>query len=78
MFNNLAQAGKYLGQAALMLIGIPDYDNYVQHMRHNHPEQPIMSYEEFFRQRQAARYAGSDKGVFAVASDYSMDRITEA
>ncbi|WP_032116611.1 YbdD/YjiX family protein [Candidatus Arsenophonus nilaparvatae] len=64
MFNNLGQVGKYLGQAALMLIGIPDYDNYVQHMRNTHPEQSIMSYEEFFRQRQAARYASSDNGGF--------------
>ncbi|QLK87970.1 putative selenoprotein [Arsenophonus endosymbiont of Aphis craccivora] len=64
MFNNLGQAGKYLGQAALMLIGIPDYDNYVQHMRNTHPEQSIMSYEEFFRQRQAERYASSDNGGF--------------
>ena len=29
MFGNLGQAKKYLGQAAKMLIGIPDYDNYV-------------------------------------------------
>lgn len=29
MFGTLGQAKKYLGQAAKMLIGIPDYDNYV-------------------------------------------------
>ena len=33
MFGNLGQAKKYLGQAAKMLIGIPDYDNYVEHMK---------------------------------------------
>ena len=27
MFGNLGEAKKYLGQAAKMLIGIPDYDN---------------------------------------------------
>ena len=43
MFGNLGQAKKYLGQAAKMLIGIPDYDNYVAHMQTNHPDQPYMT-----------------------------------
>lgn len=65
MFGNLGQAGKYLGQAARMLIGIPDYDNYVQHMKDNHPDKPVMTYNEFFSERQEARYGGSDgKGGF--------------
>jgi hypothetical protein len=37
MFDTLSKAGKYLGQAAKMMIGVPDYDNYVEHMRVNHP-----------------------------------------
>jgi uncharacterized short protein YbdD (DUF466 family) len=36
-----------------MLIGIPDYDNYVTHMQTNHPDQPYMTYEEFFREDMA-------------------------
>jgi uncharacterized short protein YbdD (DUF466 family) len=36
---------------------IPDYDTYVAHRRANHPNQPIMTYVEFFRERQQARYA---------------------
>ncbi len=48
MFGNLGEAKKYLGQAAKMLIGIPDYDNYVEHMQTNHPDKPYMTYEEFF------------------------------
>ncbi|VFS70801.1 Uncharacterized small protein [Kluyvera cryocrescens] len=62
MFGNLGQAKKYLGQAAKMLIGIPDYDNYVEHMQTNHPDKPYMTYEEFFRERQQARYGGDGKG----------------
>ncbi len=54
----LAKAGKYLGQAAKLMIGMPDYDNYVEHMRVNHPDQTPMTYEEFFRERQDARYGG--------------------
>ncbi len=62
MFDNLAKAGKYLGQAAKLMIGVPDYDNYVQHMRLTHPEQTPMTYEEFFRERQDARYSGKSGG----------------
>ncbi|NPT87228.1 YbdD/YjiX family protein [Escherichia coli] len=57
MFDSLAKAGKYLGQAAKLMIGMPDYDNYVEHMRVNHPDQTPMTYEEF-RERQDARYGG--------------------
>ena len=58
MFNDLSRMGKYLGQAARMLVGMPDYDTYVAHMRSTHPEQAPMSYEAFFRERQDARYGG--------------------
>jgi uncharacterized short protein YbdD (DUF466 family) len=44
-------------RTARLMIGIPDYDNYVQHRRTFHPDQPIMTYEQFFRDRQNARYA---------------------
>jgi uncharacterized short protein YbdD (DUF466 family) len=58
VFNDLSRMGKYLGQAARMLVGMPDYDTYVAHMRSTHPEQTPMSYEAFFRERQDARYGG--------------------
>ena len=61
MFNDLSRMGKYLGQAARMLVGMPDYDTYVEHMQKNHPDLPVMSYEVFFRERQEARY-GSKAG----------------
>ncbi|MDN5522504.1 CstA-like transporter-associated (seleno)protein, partial [Pseudomonas sp.] len=28
MFNDLGRLGKYLGQAARLMVGMPDYDNY--------------------------------------------------
>lgn len=58
MFNDLNRLGKYLGQAARLMVGMPDYDNYVEHMRANHPDQPVMDYQAFFRERQEARYGG--------------------
>jgi uncharacterized short protein YbdD (DUF466 family) len=41
------------------MIGIPDYEGYVAHRKANHPGLPIMSYEEFFVERQEARYGVS-------------------
>nr|WP_224249297.1 YbdD/YjiX family protein [Hyalangium gracile] len=43
-------------QTARLIIGVPDYDTYVQHMRRHHPERPVMSYAEFFNERMQARY----------------------
>jgi len=44
-------------QTARLMVGVPDYETYVDHRRTYHPGKPIMSYEEFFRERQNARYA---------------------
>ena len=50
-------------QAARLMVGVPDYATYVAHRQANHPGQAIMTYEEFFRERQDARYAVA-KGRF--------------
>jgi uncharacterized short protein YbdD (DUF466 family) len=42
------------------MVGIPDYRSYVEHREAVHPGEPVMSYEEFFRERQDSRYAGKD------------------
>ena len=44
-------------RTARLMIGVPDYETYVAHRLANHPDQPIMTYVEFFRERQEARYA---------------------
>ena len=50
-------------QTARLMVGVPDYENYVRHQRMHHSGEPIMSYEEFFRERVEARYA-IGKGKF--------------
>ncbi|MTJ82445.1 MAG: YbdD/YjiX family protein [Telmatospirillum sp.] len=45
-----------LKQTGRLMIGVPDYDTYVEHRRRVHPDQPVMTYEEFFRERQESRY----------------------
>ena len=52
-----------VAETARLMVGVPDYETYVAHRRANHPDQPVMTYEEFFRERQEARYSVS-KGRF--------------
>ena len=50
-------------QTARLMVGVPDYERYVAHRREHHPAEPVMSYAEFFRERQQARYA-CERGRF--------------
>jgi len=50
-------ACEMVAQTARLMVGVPDYETYVAHRRTNHPDQPVMTYEAFFRERQEARYA---------------------
>ena len=50
-------------QTGRLMVGVPDYDTYVAHRKLRHPGEPIMTYVEFFRERQNARYA-VEKGRF--------------
>jgi len=65
LFTNLGaaagNAGRYLGQTLRLMVGVPDYENYVEHMRRTHPDQEPMTYEAFFRERQDARYGGKKR-----------------
>lgn len=60
--DELDKAGRYLGQTLRLMVGLPDYDVYLAHMQATHPGQPAMSYAEFFRDRQDARF-GAKGGV---------------
>ena len=50
-------AAYWTTRTARLMVGVPDYETYVAHRRAKHPNEPIMSYAEFFRERQQARYA---------------------
>ena len=43
MFDSLAKAEKIFRSGGETLIGMPDYDNYVEHVRINHPDQTPMT-----------------------------------
>jgi uncharacterized short protein YbdD (DUF466 family) len=53
----------WIARSARLMVGIPHYQTYVEHRKTFHPGEPIMTYEEFFWERQNARYA-CDKGKF--------------
>ncbi|MET0208800.1 MAG: YbdD/YjiX family protein [Burkholderiaceae bacterium] len=52
----LLQAGRYMARGVRQQLVGADYGSYVAHMERTHPDQPPMSYEAFFRERQEARY----------------------
>lgn len=43
-----------------LMVGVGDYDRYLEHVRAHHPELPPMTRAEFFRHCQAARYPSKD------------------
>ncbi len=61
IYNKMNLALGHLVQSLRLMVGVPEYSTYVEHMRSTHPEQTIMSYEDFFRERQEARYGGKGR-----------------
>ncbi|MDE1917310.1 MAG: YbdD/YjiX family protein [Sphingomonadales bacterium] len=50
----------YAGLQAM--VGLGDYDAYSRHCAKHHPGEPMMTREQFFRDRQDARYGGKNGG----------------
>ncbi len=48
---------RLLAQTGRLIVGVPDYDLYLAHMRRTHPDTAAMSREAFFANRLEARYA---------------------
>ena len=63
MLDGLRPLLRRFSETARLMVGVPDYDTYVAHRRLAHPGEPVMSYEQFFRNRQDSRYAVG-KGKF--------------
>lgn len=47
-------------QTARLIVGVPDYETYLGHMRRAHPDKMPMTREAFFGERMQARY---DRGA---------------
>ncbi|ACO73670.1 YbdD/YjiX family protein [Laribacter hongkongensis] len=55
---NLRLVGKRMAQTARLMVGVPDYANYLAHMRDHHPDHPVLSEAAFHRAAIEARYPG--------------------
>ncbi len=60
MLEEIRQFYGRLKETGRLMVGVPDYDTYVRHRQATHPGEPIMTYEEFFRNRQDSRYGGGN------------------
>jgi len=58
MLRKITQGMRFVGQSVRLMVGVPEYSIYLEHMKNTHPDRPAMSYPEFFRERQEARYGG--------------------
>ncbi|MGN6153209.1 MAG: YbdD/YjiX family protein [Lysobacteraceae bacterium] len=52
----LRAAWRWLAQTGRLIVGVPDYDLYVAHLRRRHPDRVPMTREAFFADRVQARY----------------------
>lgn len=51
-----------LREGGALMVGVPDYDRYLEHMRAVHPELTPLSREAFVQSRMLARYGGKGTG----------------
>ena len=56
MLDKLKAINGYFVQTAHLMVGVPSYQNYLDHLANTHSDPPVMDYEAFFRERQAARF----------------------
>ena len=58
----MSRAWARLRTFGAMLVGVPDYDTYLAHLRDKHPELPPMTREQFVRSRMEARLGAKGQG----------------
>ncbi len=59
--SGLKDAAKKVVQTCRLMVGVHDYEYYLQHMRERHPEAQPMSREAFYRYCLEARYPSADR-----------------
>ncbi len=51
-----------LREGGALMVGVPDYERYLAHMRQKHPDHVPLSREAFVQDRMVARYGGKGGG----------------
>jgi uncharacterized short protein YbdD (DUF466 family) len=59
---NVTVLCRRIRQTANLMVGLPDYDNYLRHVRMANPGKPAMTKSEFVAERMARRYEGKGAG----------------
>lgn len=63
MKTRMLQIARRAAQTLRLMVGVGDYDGYLEHMRGHHPEQEPMSRSDYFRYCQNARYPAKDGAI---------------
>jgi uncharacterized short protein YbdD (DUF466 family) len=50
-------AARVAGRTLRTVMGVPDYERYLAHVRRHHPERTPLGRDEFLRERLDARYS---------------------
>nr|WP_275411084.1 YbdD/YjiX family protein [Jeongeupia naejangsanensis] len=59
----LKDAAKKVVQTCRLMVGVHDYEYYVDHMRRQHPDATPMSREDFYRYCLEARFPSADRAA---------------
>lgn len=62
-WSRIATLWKNLQQSFRLMVGVPDYETYVKHMKAHHPDLTAMDAKTFYRHCIDARYASSGSNV---------------
>ncbi|MEG0483060.1 MAG: YbdD/YjiX family protein [Acinetobacter sp.] len=55
-WSRIATLWQRLQQSFRLMVGVPDYENYVEHMKKHHPDVDVMDEKKFHRYCVDARY----------------------
>lgn len=56
MLKKISEILSYRKQFISLLVGVPSYETYVDHMHKHHPDAPVKSRKEFFCEAQEDRF----------------------
>lgn len=59
VFTHLRRGLSLTGQSLRLMVGVGDYEVYVNHMKQHHPDAPVLDYAGWYRNRVDARYGTS-------------------
>ena len=62
-WSRIAILWQRLQQSFRLMVGVPDYETYLEHMRNHHPDLTPMDVKTFFRHCVDARYPSAKNGM---------------